>query len=359
MQNLENKQTGDVLEQYCDLRSLSFDELTEYVLSLGEKKFRAQQLFDWIHNKMESDFNRMSNLPKSLLSKLETASVIRSVTIEDCLISQIDGTRKYLMRLCDDNIIECVLMRYEYGNSLCISSQVGCRMGCRFCASTIDGLVRNLSAGEMLGQVYTVSKDIGEKIGHIVIMGSGEPFDNFDQVTGFLQLICHEKGQNLSGRNITVSTCGIVPKIKELADKKMQLTLAISLHATTDDKRRSIMPIANKYSIDEIVNACRYYFDKTGRRLTFEYSLIDGVNDTDEDARELIAIASKVGAHVNLIPVNPIKERDYASTKKDRVAQFRNRLEKSGVNATVRREMGRDIQGACGQLRRSYLKGEK
>ena len=344
-----------------DLRALTIEELTSVVESIGEKRFRASQLYDWIHNKRVDNFEDMKNIPKSLVKLLGEEYSVYPVRIEEKLISQIDGTRKYLMRLHDDNIIECVLMRYEYGNSVCISSQVGCRMGCKFCASTIDGLARNLTAGEMVGQIYAIMADIGEQVGHVVIMGSGEPMDNYDEVIRFLKNITDEKGQNLSGRNITLSTCGLVPGILKLAEEKLQLTLAISLHATTDEKRRRIMPIANKYSIGEITDACRTYFEKTGRRLTFEYSLIAGVNDSEEDAKELADIAGGLKAHVNLIPVNPIKERNYVSTDRDRVLAFKNKLEKKHINVTIRREMGRDINGACGQLRRTFIttpKGE-
>ena len=343
------------MDKLCDIRSLDKEQLTEVITSLGEKKFRAEQVYGWLHGKCVDDFSKMSNIPKKLIEDLTKQYCIRSVEIEDVLISKLDGTRKYLMRLFDGNIIEFVLMRYEYGNSICISSQVGCRMGCRFCASTVDGLVRNLTAGEMLGQIYTVQNDINEKISHVVIMGSGEPLDNYDALLGFINLVTDKKGQNLSGRNITVSTCGIVPKIIELADLKYQFTLAISLHAVTDEKRKSIMPIANKYSIDEIIDACKYYFDKTGRRITFEYSLIAGVNDGDEDAKLLSGIASKVSSHVNLIPVNPIKERDFTATEKDKVFAFKNKLEKNHINATVRRTLGQDINASCGQLRKKYL----
>lgn len=354
---------SNVLTDMDDLRSLTYEELNDRLNEMGQKRFRTDQIFDWLHNKGADDFDRMSNVPASLLSKLKEEYCIRKVSIEQKLVSRIDGTCKYLMRLYDGNIVECVLMRYEYGNSICISSQVGCRMGCRFCASTIDGLVRNLEAGEMLGQIYTVAGDIGEKIGHVVIMGSGEPLDNYDNLIRFLEIVTHEKGINLSGRNITVSTCGIVPGIIELADKKYQLTLAISLHAPTDEKRKSIMPIANKYTIDELLKACRYYFEKTGRRITFEYSLIAGVNDFPEDALTLAKIASRVAGHVNLIPVNPIKEREYVSSTKESVLAFKNKLEKNRINVTIRREMGRDIEGACGQLRRKFIgsctEGEK
>jgi len=342
-----------------DIRSLTYEKLCECIEATGEKKFRAGQVFGWLHDKCISDFADMSNIPKSLKTFLDEVFDIRRVEVEDVLVSKVDGTRKYLMRLFDGNIIECVLMRYEYGNSICISSQVGCRMGCKFCASTVNGLERNLSAGEMAGQIYSVSKDINEKINHVVIMGSGEPFDNYDEVLDFLNIICDEKGQNLSGRNITVSTCGIVPRIRELAELKLQLTLALSLHATTDEKRKAIMPIANKYSIDEIIDALVYYYDMTKRRITFEYSLIAGVNDTEEDVRLLTGIAKRVPSHINLIPVNPIKESNYKSLTRDKVMLFKSKLERNHVNATVRRTLGRDINASCGQLRQNYLEKGK
>lgn len=342
-----------------DIRALTEDELTSILCEKGYPKFRASQLYDWLHKKCVNTFDEMNNIPKAMLEDIKGEYDIYSVKIRDCLISKIDGTRKYLMELNDGNIIECVLMKYEYGNTMCISSQVGCRMGCKFCASTIDGLVRNLTAGEMLGQIYTVSDSISERINHVVIMGSGEPFDNYDELLRFIRIITSKKGQDLAGRNITVSTCGIVPNILRLSDEGFSLTLAISLHATTDEKRKKIMPIANKYSIEEITKACKTYFEKTGRRLTLEYSLIQGVNDTASDARQLSNIAKSIGAHVNLIPVNPIKERDYVSTTRDGVMAFRSKLENNHVNATVRRSLGSDINAACGQLRREYLKSKE
>ena len=355
MEGTNNTEIKENTGAIKDIRSLRYEEICELMENMGHKRFRAEQLFDWLHRRHVRDIGDMNNIPKDLREKLADKYTIKSVDVEEKLVSKIDGTCKYLMRLHDDNIVECVLMKYEYGNSVCISSQVGCRMGCKFCASTIDGLVRSLDAGEMLGQIYAVAEDTGQKIGHVVIMGSGEPLDNFDNLLRFTDIAVCEKGMNMGGRNITVSTCGIVPKITELADKRYQLTLAISLHATTDEKRRKIMPIANKYSIDEILEACGYYFRTTGRRITFEYSLIAGVNDTDEDAEELANIAKRVLGHVNLIPVNPIKERDYKQSPKGRVLAFKNKLEKNGINVTIRREMGRDIEGACGQLRRRFL----
>lgn len=338
-----------------DIRSIKYEALTEIVKGYGEKAFRANQLYDWIHVKLVESFDEMGNISKDLKNKLSNEYMIypvKKVTMQE---SKIDGTRKYLFSLHDDQLVESVFMKYSHGNSVCVSSQVGCRMGCKFCASTIDGLSRNLTAGEILGQVYAIQRDTGERVSNIVIMGSGEPFDNFDNVTDFLDLISHEKGLNISGRNITVSTCGIVPKIYEFADMEFAATLAISLHASNDEKRKEIMPIANSYSIDEIINACKYFFDKTGRRLTFEYSLIVGVNDKDEDAKELSDILSGLNCHVNLIPVNPIKERSFESPSKEGALRFKNKLEKNHINVTIRREMGRDIDGACGQLRRRFL----
>ena len=245
-------------------------------------------------------------------------------------------------------------MRYKHGNSVCISSQVGCRMGCRFCASTLDGLVRGLTPSEMLDQIYQIGKDIGERISNIVVMGTGEPLDNYDNLLKFIEFFTDEKGLNISQRNITVSTCGIVPRMKELADEKLAITLALSLHASNQAKRLELMPVANKYDIKEVIDACKYYFDTTGRRITFEYSLVGGVNDTDQDARELSQLIKGINCHVNLIPVNPIKERDYVQSNAKVIEAFKNKLEKAGINVTVRREMGRDIDGACGQLRKRY-----
>lgn len=346
---------SEIISDKKDIRSLSLDELTILINELGEKKFRAGQIYGWLHDKKVSSFEEMTNVPKGLYEKLSEEYAIYGVEPIKVLASKIDGTRKYIQKLHDGNVIESVLLKYDYGNTVCISSQVGCRMGCRFCASTIDGLERNLTSGEMVGQIYAIEKDINERVSHVVIMGSGEPMDNYDNFLGFVNLITSEKGAKLSGRNITVSTCGIVPKIKELAEKEFSLTLALSLHAVTDEKRKEIMPIANRYSLEEVINACAYYFEKTGRRITLEYSLIAGQNDSKEDAKGLIKIASRLKSHVNLIPVNPIDEREYRATEEKAVSAFRTILEKNHVNATVRREMGRDINGACGQLRRSYI----
>lgn len=322
---------------------------------MGEKSFRAKQIYDWLHVKLVRSFDEMTNLSNDLRGRLKENYTLTTLEIVKVQESKIDGTRKYLFKLPDGNLIESVWMIYKHGNSVCVSSQVGCRMGCKFCASTIDGLERNLSSSEILDQIYAITLDTKERVSNVVVMGSGEPMDNYDNTVKFVKMLSDEHGLNISQRNITVSTCGLVPRIYELADEDLSITLAISLHATTDEKRRSLMPIANKYSIREIKEACLHYFDKTGRRLTFEYSLVGGVNDTDEDAEELADILREVNGHVNLIPVNPIKERDYVSSTDKRVAAFKNKLEKKQINVTIRREMGRDIDGACGQLRRSFL----
>ena len=297
----------------------------------------------------------MTNLSKAFREKLDEVSYITNLKQEQVQISKIDGTRKYLFLLEDGNVIESVLMRYKHGNSVCISSQVGCRMGCRFCASTLDGLVRGLKPSEMIDQIYKIGQDIGERISNVVVMGTGEPMDNYDNLLQFITLLTDENGLNISQRNLTVSTCGIVPRMRQLADEKLSITLALSLHASNQKKRLELMPVANKYDIHDVIDACKYYFDQTGRRVTFEYSLVGGVNDTDEDARELSQLIHGMNCHVNLIPVNPIKERDYVQSNAAVIAAFKNKLEKNGINVTVRREMGRDIDGACGQLRKRYI----
>lgn len=338
-----------------DIKSLNLEELTEFLAGIGEPKFRAKQLYEWMHKKFAEDYDAMTNIPSSLKNKLAAEVSFTVLKPLEVLISQIDGTRKYLFGLNDGNVIESVFMRYKHGNSVCISSQVGCRMGCRFCASTLDGLTRNLTPSEMLEQIYAISRHTGEKVSNVVIMGSGEPMDNYDNVLKFVELLTDANGINISQRNLTVSTCGIVPKIRELAEHKFQFTLAISLHASSDEKRRELMPVANAYSIAEIMDACRYYFDMTGRRITFEYSLVLGVNDTKEDAKRLTELIKGLNCHVNLIPVNPIKERNYRQSTMHSIETFKNLLEKNSINATIRREMGRDINGACGQLRKSYI----
>lgn len=340
-----------------DIASYSFEELQEEMLAIGEKGFRSRQIYSWIHEKLVDDFEEMTNLPKALRQKLEAAYEIRRVEMEKRQISKIDGTNKFLFCLKDGNMVESVLMKYKHGNSVCISSQVGCRMGCRFCASTLDGLERNLTPSEMLRQVYQIQKITGERVSNIVILGTGEPLDNYDNFLKFIHMVSDEHGLNISQRNITASTCGIVPNIRRLAEEKLQITLALSLHGSNQEKRRSLMPVANKYELHEVLEACDYYFEKTGRRITFEYSLVHGVNDTPEDAKELMGILKDRNCHLNLIPVNPIKERNYEKPDKKSAENFKNKLEKNGINVTIRREMGSDIDGACGQLRRKTMQG--
>ena len=343
------------MDNKIDIKSFNLEELTAFIVENGEKAFRAKQVYQWLHVKQVDAFDEMTNLSKAFREKLEQLCYITDLHQEAVQISKIDGTRKYLFLLEDGNVIESVLMRYKHGNSVCISSQVGCRMGCRFCASTLDGLVRGLKPSEMLDQIYKIGKDIGERISNVVVMGTVEPMDNFDNLLKFIELLTDENGLNISQRNLTVSTCGIVPRMRELADRQLSITLALSLHASNQQKRLELMPVANKYDIHEVIDACRYYFDKTGRRVTFEYSLVGGVNDTDEDAKELSQLIHGMNCHVNLIPVNPIKERDYVQSNAAVIAAFKNKLEKNGINVTIRREMGRDIDGACGQLRKRYI----
>ena len=342
-----------------DIRSLQYDELINWCEQIGEKKFRAAQIYDWLHVKMVDSFDEMTNLSKNLRQKLNDNCECISLKMIDVQISKIDGTRKYLFELPDNNVIESVWMKYKHGNSVCISSQVGCRMGCRFCASTLDGLVRGLKPSEMLEQIYQIQKHTGERVSNVVVMGTGEPFDNYDNLIKFIKMLTDEHGLHISQRNLTVSTCGIVPNIKRFADEEFSVTLALSLHASNDEKRKSLMPVANKYNLDEILEACDYFYDKTGRRVTFEYSLVGGVNDTDQDAKELISMLKGKNCHINLIPVNPIKEREYVQADKKVIENFKNKLEKSGINVTIRREMGRDIDGACGQLRKRYMQSKK
>jgi len=337
-----------------DLCSLSQSELGAYLKELGEPGFRAKQLFSWLHQKKAQQFDEMSNLPKSLRESLKEHARLPGLVQEVVQVSKNDGTEKYLFSLPDGNMIESVLMRYNYGNSVCISSQVGCRMGCRFCASTVDGLARNLTAGEMLAQVYAIERKIGERVSNVVVMGSGEPMDNYDNVVRFIRLLSEKDGLNISQRNITVSTCGLVPEIRRFADEKLQVTLALSLHAADDATRQRLMPIANRYALCDVLDACAYYFEKTGRRVSFEYSLVAGVNDTPAEAAKLIALLRHRKGHVNLIPVNPVVERSLKEPSLAAVHRFRDTLEQNGINVTIRKEMGRDIDGACGQLRRRY-----
>lgn len=346
-------------DRKTDIKSLTLEELKGEMTARGEKAFRAVQLYEWMHKKLVRDFAGMTNLPASLRERLSAEYTYTALQLIRVQESALDGTRKFLFGLRDGNVVESVWMKYKHGNSVCISSQVGCRMGCRFCASTLDGLERNLLPSEMLDQVYAITRYTGERVSNVVVMGTGEPLDNYDNLLRFIRMLTDENGLHISARNVTVSTCGLVPEMRRLADEQIPITLALSLHATTDEKRRRLMPIAYQYSVAELMEACRYYFEKTGRRLTFEYSLVGGVNDTQEDAEELISLAGPLGCHINLIPVNPIRERSYVQSDDKHIRAFKNKLEKNGINVTIRREMGRDIDGACGQLRRSYIHREE
>ena len=339
-----------------DIKSMNITELEDLLKELGEPKFRAKQIFDWLHAKQVDSFEEMTNLSKGLREKLSETAAINGVEIVRKLVSQIDGTRKYLFALSDGAIIESVLMKYEHSNTVCISTQVGCRMGCKFCASTLDGVERGLTAGEMLSQIYAIQKDCGERVHGTVLMGSGEPLDNYDNVVKFLRLINDPKGQNMGQRHITLSTCGLVDRMYDLAEEDLQITLAVSLHAPNDGIRTQTMPIAKVYSMDRLLQACRDYADKTKRRITFEYALIHGVNDGDEHAWELVKKLRDMLCHVNLIPVNDVKERNYVKSTADRVKRFAGILNENGVETTVRRKLGSDIDAACGQLRRSHMK---
>ena len=340
-----------------DLLSMTPPELEEFLA--GQPKFRAKQLFDWLHVKKETEFSRMSNLPKSLISLLEERAELVFLKQRKKLVSQIDGTVKYLFELPDGEWVESVVMQYEHGRSICISTQVGCKMGCIFCASTKAGFVRNLRPSEILAQIYAAQTDLGERIGHVVLMGIGEPLDNYDNVLRFLELVSAEQGNNLSLRNLSLSTCGLVDRIYDLAEKRLGLTLSVSLHAPNDRIRNQTMPVSLRWPMEELLEACRYYMEKTGRRVSFEYALIRGFNDSEEAALELAARLKGMLCHVNLIPVNEIRETDYRKSEKKQVADFQELLLKKGVNTTVRRTLGSDISAACGQLRRETINEEE
>lgn len=331
------------------------DELKTELEQMGEKAFRAKQVFSWLHK--GAAFDEMSNLSLALREKLKSSGVDQPVSIQSIHQSQIDGTKKFLFSLRDGNCVEGVLMRYHYGCTLCVSTQVGCRMGCLFCASTLDGCVRNLTAAEILGQVMCANSTLdGERVHNIVLMGSGEPFDNYENVIRFLKLVSHPDGLNISLRHISLSTCGLIEKIRSFADENLPVTLSLSLHAPNDDIRKKIMPIARRYNIYETINACKYYLEKTGRRVVFEYALIDGVNADEKQAHELADLLRGMQCHVNLIPLNTVKERNLNGVSNRQVQAFLEVLEKRHISATRRREMGDDIEGACGQLRKKVLK---
>ena len=336
-----------------NLKSYTYNELEALVRNeLGEPSFRAKQIFEWLYRGVDS-FDEMSNLSKSLRERLDAAYIAGNLKIEQKFVSRIDETRRYLLKLEDGNYIESVLMKYHHGYTICVSSQVGCAMGCRFCASTRNGKARNLSAGEIIGQVMTVQKDLGERISNIVMMGIGEPLDNYDEVLKVLEIVNHPSGLNIGHRHITLSTCGLVPKIKDLADRQLQITLSVSLHAADDETRSEIMPVNRRYSISQLMEACRYYIKKTNRRISFEYTLISGVNDNSAEAEKLLKLLHGMLCHVNLIPVNPVKETGFKQGSRAKIEEFQRILESGGISATIRREMGADISAACGQLRAS------
>ena len=337
------------------ISSMTLEQLETFVKEHGQPKFRAGQLFQWLHARRVDSFSEMTDQPKSFLSVLEEECTIERLSVQQCQISK-DGTRKYLFSLPDGNCIETVWMQYSYGNTVCVSTQVGCRMGCRFCASTQGGKVRDLTAGEIAGEIYAVMKDTGERVSHIVLMGIGEPLDNFDHVMDFLSIISSPKGVQIGMRNISLSTCGLVPKIKELAQKKLQLTLSVSLHAPINEMRSKMMPVNDAYPVEELIAACREYQAITGRRISFEYSMVRGVNDSPATAKKLADLIRGMGAHVNLIPINPVDGSPFTATDAAAVKRLQETLTKLGVNATVRRRLGTDISAACGQLRRNAKK---
>lgn len=338
-----------------NILDFTLEELKQFLVSKKESGFRAKQVFNWIYDKFVFDFSNMKNIPKKTKEVLEENFYIGIPKIIKKLISEDKNTYKFLFQYKDGNIIESVVMKYKHGNSICVSTQVGCRMGCRFCASTLDGVIRNLTSGEILAQIISAQKEIGERISNVVLMGSGEPLDNFENVTKFLDSVTSDTTLNIGQRHITLSTCGIVPKIKELADKSYNITLAISLHAPEDLLRKEMMPIANKYSIEELIAACEYYIQKTNRRVTFEYALVKGKNDSMKEAKKLASLLKGKLCHVNLIPVNEIKENNYEKSSLKNIEAFGDILKNNGIETTIRREMGADINAACGQLRRSYV----
>lgn len=337
------------------LSDLTQEELVAFLKAMGQPAFRGKQVFKWIHQKLATDFAAMTDQPKALLAKLAETCTLAAPIIRRRQQSK-DGTVKYLLELGDGNCIETVLMRYHYGDTVCVSTQVGCAMGCRFCASTQGGRVRDLTAGEIAAEVYTAQRDSGERVSHIVLMGIGEPLHNFDNVMTFLQLVSCPEGLNIGMRNISLSTCGLVPKIDELAQRQLQLTLTVSLHAPTNEVRSSMMPINDAYPLEQLIPACRRYQKTTGRRISFEYSMVRGVNDSPEMAKALAELIKGMGAHINLIPINPVDGSPYSATDDSNVQRFRVLLESLGVNATVRRRLGTDISAACGQLRREDAK---
>lgn len=339
-----------------DIASLTLSELKEKMKGMELQAFRANQIYDWIHKKHAVSFEKMTNIPKTLITELNDNFVIFSCSIEKKLVSRYDDTVKYLFALNDGEYLECVVMKYKYGYTVCVSTQVGCKMGCAFCASGIGGFKRQLLPSEILGQVYAAERDLDIRISHIVLMGMGEPLDNFDNVMRFLELITNKDGHNLGMRHISLSTSGIVPRIYDLLDRNLQLTLSVSLHAPNNEIRSSIMPVNNKWDIEKLLKACKVYGDKTSRRISFEYALMKGVNDTKECAEELSLRLKGILCHVNLIPANEVPEKSHERSAEADIQKFKSILEKNGLTVTVRRTLGADINASCGQLRRESLK---
>lgn len=341
-----------------DIKSMLPEELAEYFKAIGEPKFRAEQVFRWLHSGVR-DFSEMTNISKALREKLSSACQIKCADIARKQVSAEDGTIKYLWRMPDGNCVESVFMEYHHGNTVCLSTQVGCRMGCRFCASTMDGLVRNLSPSEIEEQVLRIREDTGKPVSNIVLMGTGEPLDNYDNVLKFLQLINHPLGVNIGMRHISLSTCGVCDKIELLAKEKLGITLSISLHAPEDETRDKIMPVNKKYNLKRLIDACKFYFNETSRRISFEYTMIDGVSDTKRAEEKLGELLAGFPCHVNLIPLNPVPGRTYQPSTRGRIEEFKRGLEKKGLTVTVRRSLGADIDAACGQLKRAVAAQEQ
>lgn len=335
---------------------MNLSEIENVILSMNEPKFRAKQIFDWFQVYGAMSYDEMTNLPKALRNRLGEDYPVRSCEIELKRVSKIDSTVKYLFRLFDGNFIESVLMKYKYGYTLCVSSQVGCKMGCTFCASTKSGCVRNLMPSEILGQIHAAQRDMNIRVSHVVMMGMGEPLDNYDNTIRFLKLVSDEKGLNLSMRNISLSTCGIVPRIYDLSNERLQLTLSISLHAPNDTMRSQVMPVNKKYNVAELIKACKDYTNATSRRISFEYAMIRNVNDSDECAYELTSLLKGMLCHVNLIPANEIDESEHKRSTNERLQRFMNILNSRGVNTTIRRSLGSDIDASCGQLRSKHIR---
>ena len=333
-----------------DLKSFDFRELNTFIANMGQKPFRGKQIYQWMHKQLARSFEEMPNVPKEPREKLAKETAICGAKVVKRQLSS-DGTNKFLMELSDGNHVESVLMKYKHGNSVCISTQAGCRMGCRFCASTVGGLIRSLSVSEMLDQIYEIQRITGERVSNVILMGIGEPLDNYGNVVKMIRMLSDEQGLHISQRNITLSTCGLTEKMRQLAEENLTITLAVSLHAPNDRIRREMMPVAGRYTIDEIIDACRYYIEKTGRRVTFEYSMVEGKNDSPAEAKELCHLLHGLNCHVNLIPLNPVEGRMGQRSMRERIEEFKLILEKNHINVTIRREMGRDIDAACGQLR--------